>query len=133
MLMQLESPISENNIALLGGKEEDDDDDDDHKGNEDDEFNVALQESLACAPSPNLNPADPLVLSSMSRFKFVTPGDTPGVSTCPICMEDIKNGEDVVKTRCCSGMTHHECMENTLCVISTCPFCRRGVVRSSST
>lgn len=90
----------------------------------DEEYNLAVQASIADAQSPEPNPADPGLLESMPRFVFGR-GNIPNVPTsCYICMEDFEDGEDLVETACCKNVTHLSCMENTLCVISACPFCR---------
>jgi hypothetical protein len=89
-------------------------------------LDLAVQESLADAPSPEPKPADPELLNSMPRFKYIPLGATP--TSCAICMDDFTSGDDLVKTSCCGGITHHGCMDSTLCVIPSCPFCRSSRV-----
>lgn len=94
------------------------------------EIDLAVQESLADAPSPEIRPADPELLKSMQRFKYIPLGTTP--TSCAICMDDFSPGDDLVKTQCCGGITHHTCMDSTLCVIPSCPFCRSSKLSSSA-
>lgn len=98
---------------------------------EDAAYDLAVQESMLDAPSPGVSPADPRLLESMARFQFVPLGDTP-TPPCPVCLEDIAPGEDVVETRCCRHVAHHGCMESTLCVIASCPFCRQTTAAPAS-
>lgn len=135
---------------------------DDDDSDEDLEYELAVRASIEDASSPGVRPADPGLLGSMRRFVYgdaapdgarspspsppelqlpppmITPGVSPTPPSCPICLEDLERGEDVVRTGCCRKIAHHGCMESTLCVIPSCPFCRRtmaaaaGVVRTSS-
>ena len=89
---------------------------------EDDELDLAMQESFAEAQSPEPHPADPELLESMNRFVYQC--DDKEVRACCICMDDVTDGQDVVETPCCRTVTHYECMEKSLCVTSCCPFCR---------
>lgn len=92
-------------------------------------FLFALEESLETAPSPDITPADPKILAAMTKFKYIPLGTTP--TACAICLDDFTPGDDLVRTPCCKGVTHHACMDNTLCVISSCPFCRSTLSSSA--
>lgn len=89
---------------------------------EEEEFARASQESMEDAPEPEPRPASPKLLDGMHKFPYIPLGETP--TTCAVCMDDFNSGDKLVKTACCGNITHHTCMENTLCVIPHCPFCR---------
>lgn len=88
------------------------------------EHDQAIEESILDAPSPEIKPADPIILASMSRFKYTPDNKTP--TSCVICADEFELDSDLVMTNCCGAVTHYVCMENSLCVMSSCPFCRRG-------
>lgn len=110
--------IDDDNVSTRGEEEEDP------------SVELAVQESLADAPSPEPRPADPELLNAMHKFKYIPLGETP--TSCAICMDDFSPGDELVKTRCCGGITHHGCMDSTLCVIPSCPFCRSSKLSSSA-
>jgi hypothetical protein len=94
----------------------------DWEGRRDTEYEQTLLRSFEDAGSPPPKPADPRLLAEMNKFKLAQRNKTP--IECPICLEHIVLMDDVVQTTCCGNMCHYKCMEKTLRVLPSCPFCR---------
>lgn len=101
--------------------------------NYDEDFHWAAQESFDMAPSPPIRPANPGLFDSMDKFECSVENKKLMKHSCSICLEEFLEGEKLVRTKCCDGVTHHNCMKSTLSVTPGCPFCRStdGIAKSA--
>ena len=84
----------------------------------DTELRRALEQSFDEERDPEPKPASERTMALMRRVKMEQD------DVCGICLDRVLQFDDAIATPCCKKHAHVECMEKTLLVIPTCPFCR---------
>ncbi|TDL20360.1 hypothetical protein BD410DRAFT_725966, partial [Rickenella mellea] len=96
----------------------------------DEDFDSSYENLLALAASlgearPRATPSH--VIASLPTA-FYKDWQTPDSDCrCPICLDDYKSLDPVLKVESCSHWFHKECLEQWLHSANTCPVCRNRV------
>lgn len=78
------------------------------------------------ADEPNRMNKDEVKQLKVTKYKKATTKSKEGDEQCPICCEELKNGDDV-KVLPCKHTFHPGCIDTWLIKNCTCPICKRDV------
>ncbi|TFK50539.1 hypothetical protein OE88DRAFT_1631483, partial [Heliocybe sulcata] len=96
----------------------------------DQDFDSSYETLLALASSvgdalPRSTPEH--VIASMPTGFYKDWADAESETRCPICLDDYKSLDPVLKMHDCRHWLHKECLETWLRSATTCPVCRQRV------